>query len=453
MARSKKKKKISPVEQQKLQQAQYKNLFKEKLIHLCKLIGDASLYNLIPSYDQEKIYRLRGAPLKIKIAKGAKIQKRLLEVLEKLIRQILLQQTIEIMPDTNLRVSIGDYFSVCSALENVLASDECTFSEEEHFNRFLKSTNYREEQYNEEILKTCQLVCSIYDDLSQKRLYSFTTDFYSSSGSAEQRTSTINKYAKNRQAMLNYFHSIDFRIHNDIVIDTLPLELQHVTIDNEKRPVIPLGVVLYPKYSKPLLHCFTIPMEQLKVQSPFGKLSVPVYIQQHALNRLMERTGILIPGYCVISMQISFTHPTILPIGNNRFLIEYYLNELKVGYFLSELKDGILVLRTFLFLTNGGTPEGDKLAKMTHLQRADREYLSIDNLRTLANSDILEDERLCQLFRDAGCKSILQICEQRRTNPESMFMIGLEEQKTSLSELINEYLNPDANNEEYVVGE
>jgi hypothetical protein len=452
MANSKKKKHVSLAEQQKLQQAQYKNLFKEKLMHVCELIEDVSLYYLIPPADREKIYRLRGAPLKIKAARGAKIQKRLLEVLEHTIRQILLQQTIEIIPGSDRRIGIGDYFSVCAALENVLSGDRCTFPGAERFRRFLKTTDYREEQYNEVIHDACQLVCNVYDDLSQKRLYTYTTKLDTACSYVDQKLET-SKYIKNRQMLLKHFQEFDFRVHHDILIDTLPLDVRHVTIDRERRPAVQLGVVLYPKNSNPHLHCFTIPLEQLNVQNQFGKLSVPVYVQQHAMIRMMERTGIHIPGYCVITMQISFAEPVILPIANNRFLIEYHLDGLKAGYFLAELKDGILVLRTFLFLTNSGTPEGDKLAKLTRLQKKDREYLAIDNLRSLANSDILENETLCRLFREAGCESILQMCEKRKENPSSMYMIGLEEQKTSLSELVNEYLKPDADNEEYVVGE
>jgi hypothetical protein len=448
-----KKKKLSITEQQKLQQAQYKRLFKEKLMQVCKLIDeDVSLYHLIPPFEREKIFRLRGAPLKIKAATGAKIQKRLLEVLEHTLRQILLKQTIEIFPDSGRRIGIGDYFSVCSALESVLASDECSFSGDERFYRFLKTTDYREEQYNEVIRNACQLVCNVYDDLNQKRLYMFTTKMDTAYSLEAQKIET-NKYINNHQMMLKHFNGIDFRIHHDILIDTLPLNIRHITIDREKRPIVQLGAVLYPKNREPLLHHFTIPLERLNAQNQFGKLQAPVYIQQHAMIRMMERTGINIPGYCAITMQITFVDPIILPVANNRFLIEYHLEGLKIGYFLAELKDGILVIRTFLFLTNSGTPEGDKLAKLTRLQKEDRKYLAIDNLRSLANSDMLENETLCRLFREAGCESILQLCEKRKSDPNSMSMIGLEEQKTSLSELFNEYLKPDVDNEEYVVGE
>jgi len=452
MAKSNKKKKVSLAEQQKMQQAHFKNLFKEKVMHICEVLESASLYHLIPPTAIEDIYRMRGAPLHIKAAKGAKIQKRLLEVLEMMIKHVLLTQTIELIPYSNLRISIGDYFQACSSLEYTLGTDRYKFDGKERFNRFLRYTDYRDAQYNDEISRACHLVSTMYDDLGQKRLYTFLSELKTVSDIEAKNNFMLNKYAKNRQMLINYANTVDFRIHHNVFIDTLPLEVRHITMDNENRPIIQLGRVVY-SGSAPKLQGITIPIEQLNQQTQFGKLSVPVYFQQHALNRLMERTGIKVPGYALTMIKLAFAKPVILPTANNRFLIEYEIECLKVGYFLTELKDGILVVRTFLFLTNSGTPEGNKLAQMTRLQKKDREYLAIDNLRTLASSDILENEFICKLFRDAGCESILQMCERRKKDPDYMNIIGVEEQKTSLSELISEYLKPDADNEEYVVGE
>jgi hypothetical protein len=74
----------------------------------------------------------------------------------------------------------------------------------------------------------------------------------------------------------------------------------------------------------------------------------------------------------------------------------------------------------------------------------------IDNLSSLASSDILESETVCKLFRDAGCQSILDACEKLKDKNNLSWIIGRGEQKNSMSELITEYLKPGADNEEYV---
>jgi hypothetical protein len=112
-----------------------------------------------------------------------------------------------------------------------------------------------------------------------------------------------------------------------------------------------------------------------------------------------------------------------------------------------------VLIRTFLFITNTGTPEGDKLAALTKLQKEDRKYLAIDNLPSLLGSDILENEVISKLFRQAGCQSILDLCKDTQEVPFLKELLGIKEQKTSLSELMMEYLNPQADNDEYVVGE
>ena len=84
--RAGKKKYVSPAEQQRLQEAQYKKLFFDKLRHLCLQIGDVSLYSLIPPAERDLMYRFRGAPLKVAAASGAKIPKRMMDALAQTIK-------------------------------------------------------------------------------------------------------------------------------------------------------------------------------------------------------------------------------------------------------------------------------------------------------------------------------------------------------------------------------
>jgi hypothetical protein len=79
----------------------------------------------------------------------------------------------------------------------------------------------------------------------------------------------------------------------------------------------------------------------------------------------------------------------------------------KVGYLLTTLHDNKLVIRSFLFLTNDGTPEGRKLHQLTRLEKYDKKYLGIDKLSTFTAYRIDEDEELSAIFREAGCGPLL----------------------------------------------
>ena len=134
----------------------------------------------------------------------------------------------------------------------------------------------------------------------------------------------------------------------------------------------------------------------------------------------------------------------------SRMLIACYTNELKIGYFVAELVDGIVLIRTFLLLTNGGTPEGDKLAQLTGLEADDRKYLSIDTLQGLANSDITQNENICNLFCAAGCGSILELCKKINNEPAMMWLLDKSQPKNMIADLIDEYLKPNDGEDEYV---
>jgi hypothetical protein len=84
----------------------------------------------------------------------------------------------------------------------------------------------------------------------------------------------------------------------------------------------------------------------------------------------------------------------------------------KAGYFRVDVIDGKIVIRTFLFVTNNGTPEGQRLGKITGLQKLDKKYLAIDKLSTFMTSDIGQNENIKKIFIDSGCQCLLDLYEQ-----------------------------------------
>jgi hypothetical protein len=443
------KKKNSSVKRQQLQKqqkAQYKNAFMEKLKTLCVQIGDVSLYNKISETERSMIYFFRGSPLKIEIAKGARIQKRLLEVLSMIIKRHLLTMQMEVIKGSGRTISYADYFMVGMSLENSLRNEDAVF-DKKPFAEFLEGQDEREDAYYKGVEDICHLACMIFDNISKKYLYTFKFEIDTMASHPEAKTLIDNTNTPQQQ--LQAFTSFDFRLLQKVVIDTYPLEVRKINIDDEVRPVIQLGLMLCID-SQSKFHPFTFTLEELSINSPFAKLPLPVYIQQHALNRLMERTGCIVPSMGNMILCFAFLHKKITPIKGNHILIACTVRNLKIGYLLGEVREGIILIRTFLLLTNKGTPEGDKLAELTGLQIEDLKYLSIDNLQGLVNSDIDQNENICNLFREAGCGDILELCEKMRTDPGILWFMDTSQPKNTISELITEYLRPDVNNEEYV---
>jgi hypothetical protein len=119
---------------------------------------------------------------------------------------------------------------------------------------------------------------------------------------------------------------------------------------------------------------------------------------------------------------------------------------------VGEFVDGIFVVLTFLLITHSNTPEGRKLTELTGLQRQDISFLAIDDLKTLINSDIRYDERIAQIFLEAGCESILDMNFQVSIG-DFEWLWDDAKQNSELSKLIAEYIQLGDSDEEYYESE
>lgn len=127
----------------------------------------------------------------------------------------------------------------------------------------------------------------------------------------------------------------------------------------------------------------------------------------------------------------------------DRVLIACYCARHKVGYFLVSYHGDKWVIRTFLFLTNEGTPEGTKLKEIIGLEKEDAKYLMIDRVTAFLDYDIEHDRRLRALFETAGCGSLLGYIK--------LFVRGEEGVKNSAS--IANYLFGKAEDFEEIISE
>jgi hypothetical protein len=93
-----------------------------------------------------------------------------------------------------------------------------------------------------------------------------------------------------------------------------------------------------------------------------------------------------------------------------------------------------IVIRTFLFITFSGTPEGQKLSQITGLNMFDKKYLAIDRLSTFMKTDIRENPVLADLFTRAGCGDLFQ-------TDKIMNYVNTKNESSFSSELLIKYMN------------
>lgn len=137
----------------------------------------------------------------------------------------------------------------------------------------------------------------------------------------------------------------------------------------------------------------------------------PVYIQDHAIKRVFERgiIGNAEKGYVHDSILRSLENPIFNGMDGPSYLVEYKYYSARMGYFLVSKEKDCAIVRTFKFITMVGTPEFYMLKRALRGTKEDFEYLGIDSLEILLNSDIYKDEKLMGIFQRCGMSDLLNI--------------------------------------------
>ncbi len=407
MAQNKKKK--NGAVQQKVAQAQLRKEHIRRLRNIFVLLDDLRLYSLLSERAIDKLYNFRAAPLKVVASPGHDVPKYIIEFMEFQTKAFLTDKQMPLF-EGGPSFAFSDYFYIGITLDLFLMRDapmlkECSpnFDLAEagpDTQKYIAAMDERDKAYCKGLSSMLDFFAVVYGDLSGT-LYvpSVKTDIHKSSG--------------------------DFRRHTLVEIGTYTPPRRQITVDGITRPAIRLCW----KGANYLWEA-KVTAEQLGVQEQYGAdFSFDVYIQQHALNRLSERIDSMSTGIMHFDMIASFIVPKAFCDHRGNILIVFNVLGLKAGYFRATIVDGVLLIRTFLFLTNNGTPEGRKLEKLTGLQMLDKKYLDIDKLSAVVHSDILENEEVSELFRQAGCGSLLTLCPKLKNSdfwehPEKNFELA-----------------------------
>jgi hypothetical protein len=127
-------------------------------------------------------------------------------------------------------------------------------------------------------------------------------------------------------------------------------------------------------------------------QYNFQGREYPIYIQSHAIEALEKRIDTTRTSILLFHLAHSL-EKTELRYYEGKYLLTYRIsNNTKVGYFVCSFVSGSLVLRTFLFITYDGTPEGDLINVKMELDKQSKTYMGLDKYSTFEMA--LHDEDL-----------------------------------------------------------
>ena len=198
---------------------------------------------------------------------------------------------------------------------------------------------------------------------------------------------------------------------NNYIVYLEKPETELFEIDRHKRAIFRIGIYVENEFIG-----LTLTPEQLGINGLLKNIPLKVYIQRHALERITERIGDFFTATTFIEIINMVSKHHTVPSGDGGFLFPYTYMEKRIGYLKADIFGDRLIFRTFLFLTNNGTPEGKKLANLLGIQKLDKKYLGIDNLNTFINSDIESNENLKRVFSKAGCGDLFELKKVMKVN-------------------------------------
>ncbi len=378
-----KKRKPNLHQQHKIEQAQRKNEFLEKAKWIINTATGKKVYELIPKTTLDKFYDVRSFSLLINTDENIRISIESLKIIKKYIHNGLKNKKIKLL-ETSEEITLNDFFTVFLSIYSFSKT-----LEEDYFPA--AKTLMAELQVFDDFKK---MFDRTYDTLSAylKLISEFCFDFHSPNLCFDFNTKLETKKIMNIQC--------------SITIKTWVNEIAHVKINKEFRPVFRVG---FPSEFTNI-RWVSIKPSDLNIQNTFAQIPHDVYIQSHAIKRMKERLdyfdnyGLMLLLQSTLLLKLKMCYDI-----HKNMMIEFYILDVKAGYLPFEITDGKIVIKTFLFLTNGSTPEGAMLEKYTGLNREEIKYLKIDKLSSFINSDISENEELQVFMKKAGCECLLEL--------------------------------------------
>ena len=381
---SRKKKKPSGHQRKKLAVAQYKNEFFRRFRSIFNIFCDEKLFDQIPSLVLENLYNYRSRYIRLISTKEKYVTNAILEKFK--IDLTHLHKNVYIkLNNIDTEISIYDFFTAglsVKIFEHLLKDDE--FPGAKEIKAGLEKFTIDGEldfEVRKRLVTTCESTTIWYNDIAKCQYW------------LNYETTVEDKSGKGYYQKL-YLHSL------------LP-QSKSITINGSARPAI-----LF-EWTQPIIGpvCVSIKPSSLNIDSPFAEIPMKVYIQKHALQRFAERMDGVNIGFIQYFMYHSFTKVKVFYDTHNNLLIEYRYDNKRAGYFRVDIVEGIILVRTFLFITNSGTPEGQLREKNTGLQKLDKKYLAMDKLSTYMTSDIGNNKELRKRIVESGCQSLIELYE------------------------------------------
>jgi hypothetical protein len=364
-----------------------KKLFLKSLKNLMEVLDIGELYKKIPPAEKKLMARTRFRTLRVEVEEGAQVNSKDLRTFREITSMFLKNICIAFGSDDQ-RIYLHDYYTAGHTfMAHFNDIDESSFDGAGELKAVAKEfESYMLEEDNPFTRELARLIHGLLFLTSRpdRHIYSIRMGFFRLYSGGNMTGLSVCLYVSSQQ----------------------PVKRQ-VILEKKKRVAFRVGVPDYPGEN---VAWVTFPRNFLLSGFSQKHGQLDLYIQSHALHRFDERTrGLGTDGSLRLSLNHSLEDPAVVEYKDGSGLLAFTHEEKRFGYFLFTLLDDMLLLRTFLFLTNTGTPEGKKLDKLLGIRKIDKQYLELDTAYAFMNTDLLNSPWLCDLLVEAGCEQLCDI--------------------------------------------
>ncbi|MBU1410684.1 hypothetical protein KKD52_09270 [Myxococcota bacterium] len=129
---------------------------------------------------------------------------------------------------------------------------------------------------------------------------------------------------------------------------------------------------------------------------------LPVFALNHVRHRMTQRLEPLNPTLIDYFLGQSVRYAVPVPSAKGGFLIALKYYQSHLGYLVGEVVDDAVLLKTFLFITQSGTPTGDRLDALLRVGTYEKHYFELDRLKTFCTTDLSRDPLFLELLEKCG---------------------------------------------------
>lgn len=365
--------------------------FLKRVYQFMKTLGIGHLYAKIPLEQKRRMAKYRMRSFRIEPEQGTQMDKKYLHYLRSTVSSYL-KEMGNFLGDSTALVSLHDYFTVgytCLFFFNTIKPDAFEGADElcEATKKLQHLMEDRENPFEFDLASLLRTL-AFFSSRPDRLLCTI-------------RTGTIDSFVNGHFVGMS----------SCAYVKKEKPKTRHITVDGIKRVVFRVGV---PDKMSSTIKWIQVPCKKLSSDYSNNEKILDMYIQSHAMHRFLERTrGLDLPEGLRAALNISLKYPTIVEYRNNRGLLAFTLKNGRLGYFIFTIIDNMLIIKTFLFLTSSGTPEGRKLDRILGIRKIDKKYLSLDSAYAFMHTDILNSPWLCDILVQAGCGQLCDIVAER----------------------------------------